>query len=39
MADEAFAGFAREQLETIRAQLARVRENVSRAESAQRKSA
>ena len=39
MADEAFAGFAQEQLQLIRAQLAQVRENVARADSAQRKSA
>ena len=39
MADEAFAGFSHEEFEAIRARLARVRENVSRAETAMRKSA
>jgi MarR family transcriptional regulator, transcriptional regulator for hemolysin len=39
MASEAFAGFSLEEYEAIRAKLARVRENVSRAEAAMRKSA
>ena len=39
MAEEVFAGIAVEELEAMRAKLARIRENVSRAESAQRKSA
>ena len=39
MADEAFAGFALTELQLIRDQLARVRENVGTAEAVQRKSA
>ena len=39
MAAEAFEGFSIEELEAARAKLARVRENVSRAEAAMRKSA
>jgi DNA-binding MarR family transcriptional regulator len=39
MAGEAFAGFSQEEFEAIRARLAQVRENVSRAEAAMRKSA
>ncbi len=39
MAGEAFAGFSRDECEAIRAKLARVRVNVSRAEAAMRKSA
>lgn len=39
MADDAFAGFDMEELEALRANLARVRDNISRAEAAQRKSA
>jgi MarR family transcriptional regulator for hemolysin len=39
MADEAFAGFSIGEFEAIRSKLARVRENVSRAEAAMRKSA
>jgi DNA-binding MarR family transcriptional regulator len=39
LADEAYAGFAPEQIETIRNQLAKVRENVGRTDSVQRKSA
>jgi DNA-binding MarR family transcriptional regulator len=39
MAEEVFAGFAMEELEEMRARLARIRENVSRAEGAERKSA
>jgi|SRR5436190_14028009 MarR family transcriptional regulator for hemolysin len=39
MAGEAFAGFSVEEFEAIRAKLAHVRENVSRAEAAMRKSA
>jgi DNA-binding MarR family transcriptional regulator len=39
MADEAFAGFASNELQSIRDQLARVRENVGTAEAVQRKSA
>jgi MarR family transcriptional regulator, transcriptional regulator for hemolysin len=39
MAAEAFEGFSVEEMEAARAKLARVRENVSRAEAAMRKSA
>ena len=39
MAGEAFAGFSQGEFEAVRAKLARVRENVSRAEAAMRKSA
>jgi DNA-binding MarR family transcriptional regulator len=39
MAGEAFAGFSHQEFEAIRAKLAQVRENVSRAEAAMRKSA
>jgi MarR family transcriptional regulator, transcriptional regulator for hemolysin len=39
MAAEAFEGFSIEEMEAARAKLARVRENVSRAEAAMRKSA
>jgi MarR family transcriptional regulator for hemolysin len=37
MAGEAFAGFSQQEIEAIRAKLAQVRENVSRAEAAMRK--
>ena len=37
MSSEAFAGFSPQEFEGLRAKLARVRENVSRAEGAQRK--
>ena len=39
MAGEAFAGFSQGEFDAIRAKLARVRENVTRAEAAMRKSA
>jgi MarR family transcriptional regulator, transcriptional regulator for hemolysin len=39
MAAEAFEGFSMDEMEAARAKLARVRENVSRAEAAMRKSA
>jgi MarR family transcriptional regulator, transcriptional regulator for hemolysin len=39
MAGEAFAGFSQGEFDAIRAKLARVRENVSRAEAAMRKTA
>lgn len=39
MSDEVFAGFGLEELEAMRAQLARMRENIGRTEAAERKSA
>jgi DNA-binding MarR family transcriptional regulator len=39
MADEVFSGFGEAEIELMRIKLARIRENVSRAEEAQRKSA
>jgi DNA-binding MarR family transcriptional regulator len=39
MSGEAFSGFSHQEFEAFRAKLARIRENISRAESATRKSA